>query len=159
MPTHSRAGAFMSRCLGLFVRGDGRGRRAYLRPLASEVLTVHLRTLRPDCTSFYIPYHAAINDQFGRSRFNWNVDSRNYDILRMGCFPFVKYHCTHTSAPVDSTVDDAVFRVVKMVNFGIPTLAYGIGSLLLLKRSDTVQTSKGAVKIYFLYDENGNGVY
>jgi len=36
---------------------------------------------------------------------------------------------------------------------GIPTLAYGIGSWLLIRHHEDVQTSLGSVRIYFLMKE------
>ncbi|KAJ8304513.1 hypothetical protein KUTeg_018096 [Tegillarca granosa] len=93
------------------------------KPLASEVLTCHLtqRNL-PHWTSFCVYKHCVINDQFGLSHFNWQVDNHNYHILRTG----------------------------------LPTLSYGIGSWLFVKHSEEVLTTKGKVKVYFLYKEDPN---
>jgi len=122
-------------------------------PKASEVLSCHLRQRNfPPWTSFSIPYRNVRNDQLCLSHFNWAVDGVNYHILRTGCFPFIKYHCTKRPYE-DLRVQNAFFTTLKLLNLGIPTLAYGVGSWLLVKHSEDVQTPKGIVRIYFLIKE------
>ncbi|XP_028823195.1 uncharacterized protein C15orf61-like isoform X3 [Denticeps clupeoides] len=123
------------------------------RPDASEVLTRHLaqRGL-PPWTSFCVRYSAVNNDQFGRSSFNWEVQGQNYQILRTGCFPFIKYHCTRAPAQ-DLRRQDRFFGALKLANLGLPCLAYGVGSWMMVGASETVRTSAGPVTVYFLYRE------
>ncbi|XP_023670887.1 uncharacterized protein C15orf61 homolog [Paramormyrops kingsleyae] len=129
------------------------------RPTASEVLTCHLVQRRlPPWTSFCVRYSDISNDQFGLSNFNWKVSGANYHILRTGCFPFVKYHCT--KAPLqDLDVENNFFTVLKVINLGLPSLAYGLGSWLMIGASETVQTSCGPVTVYFLYKEKEGAQY
>uniref|UniRef100_A0A4W5JIR0 Chromosome 15 open reading frame 61 n=1 Tax=Hucho hucho TaxID=62062 RepID=A0A4W5JIR0_9TELE len=123
------------------------------RPAASEVLTCHLlqRNL-PAWTSFCVRYSVVTNDQFGRSNFNWVVQGANYQILRTGCFPFIKYHCC--KAPVQNLdYEDTFFSVLKVINLGIPCFAYGMGCLMVITAAETVQTSAGPVTVYFAFKE------
>ncbi|XP_008118635.2 uncharacterized protein C15orf61 homolog [Anolis carolinensis] len=129
------------------------------KPLASEVLTRHLlqRGL-PHWTSFCVKYSAVHNDQFGRSHFNWEVKGANYHILRTGCFPFIKYHCSRAPRQ-DLAAQDRFFTALKLINLGIPTLLYGIGSWFLARVTETVHTQHGPVTIYFLNKEDEGAMY
>ncbi|XP_008062872.1 uncharacterized protein C15orf61 homolog [Carlito syrichta] len=129
------------------------------RPRASEVLTRHLLQRRlPHWTSFLVPYRAVRNDQFGRSHFNCPVPGANYHVLRTGCFPFVKYHCSR--APwSDLAAQDRLFTALKALNLGIPTLLYGLSSWSFARVTETVHTSYGPVKIYFLNKEEEGAIY
>lgn len=129
------------------------------KALASEVLTCYLKQRKlPHWTSYFVAYKDVVNDQFGQSHFNWNVDGVNYHILRTGCFPFIKYHCSKRPYQ-DLTLENRIFTALKVLNLGLPTLAYGIAGTLLVKHEEIVTTSKGAVKIYFLIKENKDAVY
>ncbi|XP_069722919.1 uncharacterized protein C15orf61 homolog [Phaenicophaeus curvirostris] len=136
-----------------------RRRRSAARPAASEVLSQHLRQRAlPPWTSFCVPYGAVRNDQFGLSHFNWRVDGANYHVLRTGCFPFIKYHCSR-AAPRDLALQNAAFTALKALNAGIPTLLYGIGSWFFANVTETVHTSHGPVTIYFLNKEDEGALY
>ncbi|XP_028922537.1 uncharacterized protein C15orf61 homolog [Ornithorhynchus anatinus] len=129
------------------------------KPRASEVLTGHLvqRGL-PPWTSFCVPYSAVRNDQFGLSHFNWPVPGANYHVLRTGCFPFIKYHCSR--APWrDLRLQNRLFTALKILNLGIPTFLYGLGSWLFASVTETVHTRYGPVTVYFLNKEDEGARY
>ncbi|EFX79255.1 hypothetical protein DAPPUDRAFT_319751 [Daphnia pulex] len=124
------------------------------KPNASEVLTRYLlqRDL-PPWTSYFVKCNDIINDQRGFSHFNWAVKDKNYHILRTGCYPYIKYHCT-CRPHKDLSAEDSLFRIIKIMNLGLPCLAYGIAAEFLISHREIVETSKGRVPIHFLYKED-----
>lgn len=129
------------------------------KPFASEVLTCHLRTNNyPYWTAYFVPYNSIINDQFGLSHFNWSVDDHNYHVLRIGCYPFIKYHCSkHQWA--DLSLENFFYTILKLLNLGIPTLAYGAAGYYLAKHERKITINGNIVRIYFWYPENPNSPY
>ncbi|XP_017757672.1 PREDICTED: uncharacterized protein C15orf61 homolog [Eufriesea mexicana] len=92
------------------------------KPLASEVLTSYLlQTNEPPWTSYFVKYADVVNDQRGMSHFNWPVGSSNYHVLRTGCFPYIKYHCTKRPRQ-DLSVEDKFFKAIKIVHLVLPFL-------------------------------------
>ena len=102
---------------------------------------------------FYVSQKDIKNDHFGMSHFNWSVDGTNYHVLRTGCWPFVKYHCT--KAPYANLQAGNIFYgVLKLLNFGIPGFLYGIAGLLFTKHIDTVEINSKVIELKFWYKEN-----
>lgn len=60
---------------------------------------------------------SVVNDQWGKSHFNWKVGNSNYHILRTGCYPYIKYHCTQRQE-ANLIVEDYFFRLIKLMNLG-----------------------------------------
>ncbi|XP_052868273.1 uncharacterized protein C15orf61 homolog [Anopheles cruzii] len=131
------------------------------KPKASEVLTSYLKQCNePSWTSFFIWQNDVLNDQFGRSHFNWTLDTgTNYHILRTGCFPYIKYHCT--KRPIqDLRIEDYFFRCIKVANLGLAQLCYGLAAVFLIRHVQHVDMgSYGRVPLYFLYEEDTGSRY
>jgi hypothetical protein len=87
-------------------------------PLSSEVLTSQLRQRdHPHWTAWYVARCDVHDDLWGRSHFNYDVDGKNYQVLRTGAFPFIKFHCSRaTWSNLD--VEDKFFRFLKVANLG-----------------------------------------
>lgn len=88
------------------------------RPKGSEVLSAYIKQCKePPWTSYFIRYKDIEDDQWGKSHFNWKVGNSNYHILRTGCYPYIKYHCTKRSVQ-DLRIEDNFFRAIKVLNLG-----------------------------------------
>ncbi|CAD7084340.1 unnamed protein product [Hermetia illucens] len=129
--------------------------RILLKPKASEVLTAYLKQCNePPWTSYFVKFKDVENDQFGKSHFNWTLDTgANYHILRTGCYPYLKYHCSKRPWQNLDT-EDKFFRILKVMNLGLPLLFYGLAATWLISHKETVRLQEGDVTIYFLYAED-----
>ncbi|XP_047525591.1 uncharacterized protein C15orf61 isoform X1 [Pieris napi] len=142
-----------------FIRPSTFRRTFFSRPRASEVLTAYLLQCKePPWTSYFVKYSSVKDDQFGMSNFNWKVNSSNYQILRTGCFPYIKYHCSK-KIEEDLNFSDKFMRFIKVANFGIPCLLYGLAATQLIRHKEIVYTDKGPVTIYFLLPEHKGSQY
>ncbi|KAF2356524.1 Protein of unknown function DUF4528 [Trinorchestia longiramus] len=120
--------------------------RPNLKPKSSLVLSTHLRQRGlPHWTSYFVKYRDITSDQRGLSHFNWQVDGENYHILRTGCWPYIKYHCTKRPHE-DLQLENNIFRAIKVINFGIPCLAYGVAACFLISCEEKIVTPDGIRK-------------
>lgn len=71
----------------------------------------------PPWTSYFVKYSDVIDDHRGMSHFNWPIGESNYHVLRTGCYPYIKYHCTRRP-PQDLTSEDKFFKAIKLINLG-----------------------------------------
>lgn len=148
------------------------------KPKASQVLSSYLlQCNEPPWTSYFVKvcsngkqlriyinfyfsfqYSSVYDDQWGKSHFNWKIGNSNYHILRTGCYPYIKYHCS--KRPFQQLdVEDKFFRVIKVINLGIPCLMYGLAATLLIRHVEMVYTKKERVEIYFLLEEHKGSQY
>lgn len=67
--------------------------------------------------SYFFQYSSITDDQWGKSHFNWKVGKSNYHILRTGCYPYIKYHCSKRSVQ-NLILEDYFFRCIKVLNLG-----------------------------------------
>ena len=120
---------------------------------SSAVLTAYIKHRRyPAWTAFYINRKDIINDQFGLSHFNWKVDNINYHILRAGCYPFVKYHCT--KAPYQNLeIDNIFYGALKVINLGIPLVLYGLAGLMFARHKECIHVEGKVIELKFWYKE------
>lgn len=107
-----------------------------------------------------LQYADVHNDQWGGSHFNWTLASgTNYHILRTGCWPYMKYHCTQRPH-ADLSWDNRFFRALKVMNLGLPLLVYGLYASQLITHTEMVRMEDGReVTIYFLYKEDKGARY
>lgn len=93
-------------------------------PKASDVLNSYLRQENfPAWTSYFVKYKDVINDQYRLTYFINKVDNHEYLILRTGCFPLIKYHCTKlkTNEFIDYQqikLQNKFFNLIKLANLG-----------------------------------------
>ena len=77
------------------------------------------------------------------------VDGVNYHVLRNGTFfPFIKYHISKRPYE-DLRVEDIFYKLLKVLNFGFPTMMYGLAGLLMAKHTEGVMVEGKAITIYF----------
>lgn len=161
----------------------------YNKPQASDVLTCYLlQCNEPPWTSYFVKYNSVKDDQWGLSHFNWKAGKSNYHVLRTGCYPFIKYHCSKRPHQ-DLSLENSLMRIIKIVNLceyyichyysidfyddkankekvqtgfhptGIPCLLYGLAATHLIRHTEVVITPHGPINIYFLYEEDKGSQY
>ncbi|XP_018784670.1 PREDICTED: uncharacterized protein C15orf61 homolog isoform X1 [Bactrocera latifrons] len=132
-----------------------------MKPKASEILTAYLKQCNePPWTSYFVKFRDVENDQRGMSHFNWTLYSgANYHILRTGCYPYMKYHCSKRAIQ-DLSMEDKFFRFLKVINLGLPMLFYGLAAIHLISHTELVHLPNGdRVPIYFLYAEDKGSMH
>lgn len=126
-----------------------------MKPLSSTVLREFLIQRRlPHWTSYFVKYSDMKNDHHGLSHFNFEVNNKNYEILRTGCYPFVKYHCTATDPPNDLKWTNAIIRLAKISTLCLPCLVYGTAARFLITHDEVLKERN--IKIHFLIPEDHN---
>uniref|UniRef100_A0AC35UC10 Non-specific serine/threonine protein kinase n=1 Tax=Rhabditophanes sp. KR3021 TaxID=114890 RepID=A0AC35UC10_9BILA len=121
-------------------------------PKGSDVLKSYIRKRNhPTWTSYFVPYKHIQDDQFSLKHFNFEVDGHNYHVLRVGAFPYIKYHCT--KRPYHNlTLENRLFRFITVINLCVPCLLYGIAAIFLIRYTDHVvdKATNKTVPIHFL---------
>uniref|UniRef100_A0A914CVI3 Uncharacterized protein n=1 Tax=Acrobeloides nanus TaxID=290746 RepID=A0A914CVI3_9BILA len=127
------------------------------RPTGSEVLSAYIRQREyPPWTSYFVPYKYIQDDQWSQKNYNFDVDGQNYQILRVGCWPYIKYHCT--KKPVEDVSKlNKLLKFMTIINFGgLPFVVYGVYSILLISHTDYVVEPRTGIRvpIHFHIKEN-----
>ena len=129
------------------------------RPRASSILTHHLaqcEARQQYWTSFFVPYRCLLDDHFAMSNFYFTTASgASYEILRTGCWPYIKYHCTRVKTTPDLTLTNATIRACK-VALWVACPLYGCAAFFLLfsPKAGTIKYEQPRAILYFLIDEN-----
>jgi len=125
------------------------------KPLASEVLTSYIVQRNfPHWTSYFVRYKDVEDDHHGKSHFNYQVHGRNYEILRTGCYPYIKFHCSLVEPKNDLVFSNRFINILKVTNLCIPCLLYGIYAFFFISHAERVQ--KNGIDLFFLIPENKN---
>jgi len=113
----------------------------------------------PYWTSFFVKYSDVKSDHHGKSHFNVLVQDpenpttvQNYEILRTGCYPYIKYHCTLTNPPNDLQFTNSVIRACKIGTLCLPCLLYGSAAVFLITHKEHVKTLDD-LELHFLLPE------
>ena len=126
-------------------------------PKASEVLNCYLKQHDyPYWTAYFVKYKDVVNDQFYLTCFVNKIDDKTqYLILRTGCFPFIKYHCSKLKER--DMIDDRFvkfqnnfFNFIKLINFGMFDITTCSFKKIFLKNQIH------SFEIYIIYVENKN---
>lgn len=133
------------------------------KPLSSTVLKEFLiQRGFPHWTSYFVRYSDIKNDHHAKSHFNFQVQAdagpaNNYEILRTGCYPYVKYHCTRTEPPNDLMLTNGIIRAAKISTACLPCLVYGTAARFLITHHETLKSHN--IKIHFLIPEDHSAKY
>ncbi|KJH53560.1 hypothetical protein DICVIV_00305 [Dictyocaulus viviparus] len=86
-----------------------------------------------------------------------SLSHQSWDLHRVGCFPYIKYHCT--KRPVqDLSFENNLYRLITIANLGLPCLLYGLAAVFLIKHTEIIEDeeTKKLVRIHFLIKEDHN---
>ncbi|KAI6203326.1 hypothetical protein M3Y94_00543200 [Aphelenchoides besseyi] len=95
------------------------------------------------------------DDLFGEKHINLEVDGHNYHVLRIGCYPFVKYHCTQRPKQ-DLDFENRLYKAITVCNLGIPCLLYGLAAIFLIRHTEQLKIQNKEIPIHFLIKEDHN---
>lgn len=107
-------------------------------------------------TNYYFIHHLrdVQDDNFGDKHFNFDVDGYNYSILRIGCYPYIKYHCTKEPWK-DFSTENYLYKFITVLNCGLPCLLYGLAAQAFIQHTDYIvdKNTGQKVAIKFLLKE------
>lgn len=122
---------------------------------AERVLEACLRKQGlPWITSFFLDLDTCDGHALRwRSHFRVQVEKANYNILHVGCFPFIKFHCTRAESARSLVLDNILINCLKAINCGVPQIVYGCISWLLITRQETILVDGQILTVSFLRQE------
>jgi len=77
----------------------------------------------------------------------------NYHLLRIGCFPFTKYHLTKRPWS-DLRWENLLYKAITVANLGLPSAVYGVAAVFLITHTEYVATGSAKIPIHFLIPED-----
>uniref|UniRef100_A0A1I8EBE3 Uncharacterized protein n=2 Tax=Wuchereria bancrofti TaxID=6293 RepID=A0A1I8EBE3_WUCBA len=77
--------------------------------------------------------------------------------FRIGCYPYIKYHCTKEPWK-DFSTENCLYKFITVLNCGLPCLLYGLAAQAFIQHTDYIvdKNTGQKVAVKFLLKELHN---